>query len=122
MLIGGSALGYSRFQQNARDTRRKSDLEQIRAAMELFRSNTINGSYPRAAWFQTDMQPYLNPLPKDPKTGSDYFYDALPNTWPLGPCDNVTKFCTSYRLYADLELVAGQNDCMVTPLIPIPQC
>ena len=111
MLIGGSALGYGRYQQNARDTRRQSDLEQIRAALELFRSNTISGNYPcsrSGCNWQNSLAPYFGGttanIPKDPRTGSDYVYSALLN--------NCTTACTSYTLRATLELV---GTCIVDP-------
>src|SRR3989344_1738767 len=83
MLIGGSALGYSRYQQNARDTRRQSDLEQIRAALELYRSNTVNGNYPRTSFVwnndSTGILPLMNQnqRPPDPLPPRTYVYTAL---------------------------------------------
>lgn len=115
MLIGGSALGYGRYQQNARDTRRMADLEQIRSALELFRSNSINGNYPSSYYapgWQNSLAPYFGGtttnIPKDPKTGVNYVYQSTP-AWCSGAA------CTSYNLYADLELVTGTNDCRVDP-------
>ncbi len=124
-LIGGSALSYGRFQANARDARRRSDLEQIRAALELFRNNQINGNYPRTAtWTSTTttgsnggIGAYINGIPQNP-SGAAYAYAALP-----AGCTNIgASLCTSYTVTTDLELVAGANDCIVTPLIPAPQC
>src|SRR3989344_1888805 len=112
MLIGGSALGYGRYQQNARDARRKTDLEQIRAALELFRSNTVNGNYP-TSWYapgwQNSISPYfgnsVSNIPKDPSTKVDYVYYSVP-TWCSGSA------CTSYALRATLEL---GGTCIVDP-------
>jgi len=125
MLIGGSALGYGRYQKNARDTRRRSDLEQIRAALELFRSNQVNSNYPRLATWTSNtatgpnagIGSYINGIPQNP-SGAAYSYAAVP-----AGCTNVgASLCTSYTVTTDLELVAGVNDCTVTPLIPAPQC
>ena len=122
MLIGGSALGYGRYQRNARDARRKSDLEQIRAALELYRSNTINGNYPSSYYapgWQNSISPYfgnsVSNIPKDPSTKVDYVYKSVP-TWCSGSA------CASYNLYANLELVAGTNDCRVDPNKPASSC
>ena len=124
MLIGGSALGYGRYQQNARNARRKSDLEQIRAALELYRSNTVNGNYP-TSWYggalnwQNELSPYFGGnianIPKDPSTNQYYDYDASP-TWCSG---GGASRCTSYTLTTTLEL---GGICIVDPNKPASSC
>ena len=118
MLLGGSALGYGRYQKNARDTRRRSDLEQIRAALELFRSNTINGNYPNTAPWELFIAPYFGNvanIPKDP-LGQSYTYTAKPDG-----CinDGIHPYCTSYNLSATLEL---KGTCTVDPNKPASAC
>ena len=122
MLIGGSALGYGRYQQNARDTRRQSDLEQIRSALELFRSNNINSTYPTtgspACNWQNSLAPYFGGtvanIPQDPRGGC-YTYVAAP-----AGCTNVSpSLCTSYALSATLEL---SGVCSVNPNRPATAC
>lgn len=78
--------------KKANDARRKADLQQIRAALELFRSD--NGSYPVTNWVNSSAGeswiPGLNPnyaksLPKDPKNtggapysgGYTYAYESV---------------------------------------------
>ncbi|OGK13002.1 hypothetical protein A3A93_04065 [Candidatus Roizmanbacteria bacterium RIFCSPLOWO2_01_FULL_38_12] len=122
ILIGSSALGYSRYQQNARDTRRRSDLEQIRAALELFRSNDVNSSYPPSVFnmYLTSIDDYfggsVDNIPKDPVTNNDYPYEALPQGC-IG-----TAVCNTYTLTADLELNPATDDCVVNPNRGASEC
>ncbi len=60
--------------QRARDTRRKADLQQIRSALELYRSD--NGAYPATSWVYSPdgaswipgLTPdYISIVPQDPK-------------------------------------------------------
>lgn len=66
--------------QKARDSRRKADLQQIRSALELYRSD--NGSYPPSGWvYSTSTSPggwitgltpdYMTTVPKDPKNNGE---------------------------------------------------
>ncbi len=74
--------------KKARDTKRKADLQQIRSALELYRSD--NGAYPVTDWVNSQggtswipgLAPtYVKTMPKDPVntgswpwTASDYTY------------------------------------------------
>ena len=71
-----TAVGVVSFQsttKKARDAKRKADLEQIRSALELCRSET--GEYPLAidSGVVCGANTYLSPLPKDPKDGATGF-------------------------------------------------
>ena len=78
------AIGVTNFRvanQKARDGRRKADLEQIRAALELYR--TDQGTYPTTAmWpgagssFEADGITYMEMVPDDEIEGYDYSYTS----------------------------------------------
>lgn len=85
------ALGGAR--EKARDAQRKSDLRQIKAALELYYAD--NAAYPVAA--NCDSEPdglaptYIRAVPEDPSNGArpDYCY--------------ISADGTSYVIWADLE-------------------
>lgn len=92
-----SAIGlasYSQVNKKARDGKRKSDLEQIRAALEIYRSDQgvypVDGSITCGGSLQQGASVYMNPIPCDPKTGDAYAY-SRPTT-------------TTYTLGATLEV------------------
>ncbi len=67
--------GYQAITRSGRDALRKSDLEQIRSALEIYKSE--NGSYPVAQATCVPALPtsYINPYPVDPRpTSSQYCY------------------------------------------------
>lgn len=98
LLVGGIALSLPKQGSNARDNRRKVDLEQIRAALELYRSDQPNGNYPAST---ADLSPtYLSIVPTDPSTSTAYTYVSSP-----GGCTTAgPTFCVSYRITANLEV------------------
>ncbi|RJR15199.1 prepilin-type N-terminal cleavage/methylation domain-containing protein [Candidatus Microgenomates bacterium] len=80
--------------RKSRDAKRKSDLEQIRVALELYKSS--NSSYPAATTGSTEsgLKDALttapnnfissNSFPKDPQAGVFYYYQRLtPQTYRL---------------------------------------
>lgn len=96
LLLSGGFASYSQLTKQARDNRRKIDLEQIRSAIEMYRSQ--NNVYPTVAPgdcqnLQPVLTPYIGKIPDDPKpTPYSYF------CW-------VTK--TDYSISAYLETVSG---------------
>lgn len=71
----GLAANYRTAQKTARDGRRKSDLEQVRSALEMYRTDTE--SYPGGGYSGLGgvlVPDYLNPLPLDPKNSDPYIY------------------------------------------------
>jgi len=104
ILYGTAALTYSSLTRSSRDARRRADLEQIRAALEMYRSSetTANGQYPtfnasNCANLVTDITNFTNYLPivpVDPKPGppANFFY--LCDSSPAG-----------YTLYSTVESV-----------------
>lgn len=104
-LISGTA--YISTMKTSRDGRRRIDLENIRGALEMYRSD--NSTYPVVWHYPLEigsLQEKLDPttgkkyisLPKDPKTGLDYYYVAT-------DCDNIggVDVCNSYTLAVTLE-------------------
>lgn len=90
----------------ARDGKRRGDLEQTRAALELYRSDAAagNGRYPNTTSFSTMVSTlktatYMSdPLPQDPRNSSPYVY-----IYTVGGSQ------TSYCLCATLETTNAGN-------------
>ncbi len=107
--VGLVALGGAR--EKARDSKRQSDLAQIRSAMALYYDDN-NSKYPNTAGtisntnaktgsFVSALNPYIPNLPVPPSNGigDQLFYSY------------ITTAGTAYELYAQLEgTVAGIND------------
>jgi len=88
---------YRAAQKKGRDSKRKSDLEQVRAALEMYRSD--NELYPIGDWGTAlsalNSGGYLSTTPQDPK-GYSYYYNSAAGY--------------SYDLCAYLE-AGGTDDC-----------
>ena len=94
--------------QRGRDSTRKSDLRNIKTALETYYNDS--NSYPTAGGtscvpdaagclgtvLTTGTTPYMKTVPKDPKGGQSYGYDPTPASCATGAC-------TSYTLTATLE-------------------
>ncbi len=105
LLTATASVTYTAFLKQSRDAKRKVDLGQISAALEMYRSN--NDTYPASTNLTILTSPvtYIKSIPKDPKTNGDYGYSALPvdcQTCTPSPCI-PTVACASYALTADLE-------------------
>lgn len=81
ILTAIGIVSYTSINKNARNTKRRSDVEQIRSALELYRSDF--GYYPSAnggtigdaAHLSGVIDPYMPAVPTDPK-GQPYYYIA----------------------------------------------
>jgi len=121
LLASGGALVYTQLNRASRDAKRKADLEQIRAALEMYRSN--NNYYPLSSSVNTTCgnttglsdgtSTYLSDIPDDPKCSTyKYYYNPLPSG-----CNNTTVYCNNYTLAAQLETTSsctsppGGNSC-----------
>jgi general secretion pathway protein G len=96
LLLSGGLISYSQLIKQARDNRRKTDLEQIRSALEMYRSQ--NNVYPTiAAGDCQNLLPILTPfipkMPDDPRPTPYSYYCSSTNT--------------SYTISAYLETVSG---------------
>lgn len=83
LLTTIAAVSYTAVNKRSRDAKRLGDLEQIRAALELCR--TEQSTYPAsiASGVVCGANTYLTPLPKDPRDGQvgyGYTYTRLTTT------------------------------------------
>lgn len=118
LLTAAGAISYSQFSKSSRDAKRKADLEQIRAAVELYRSS--NDVYPLSGaglyhislstcstGSLTDINgnTYLSKLPNDPKCTGDkptYYYVSA---------DGSTYSVAAYLESSSVAGCAGANTC-----------
>ena len=84
-----SMIGVANFRvanQKARDCRRQGDLQQIRAALELYR--TDQNVYPTTAEFTSPLEAggttYIEQVPSDPLEANSYVYSSNGTTYTLG--------------------------------------
>lgn len=92
LLAAVAVSSYSTLNTNSRDARRKADIEQIRAAIEMWRSN--NNAYPTTEITVTcdpsgivdgSSNTYLSLIPKDPKCSTNtYYYTSDGSDYTLG--------------------------------------
>ena len=109
ILLVAGLTSYSRQARRARDNKRVADIEQIRSALEIFRTNQGNKSYPASTggnitMIEAALRLYLSPLPRDPRAdGALYNYRGI--------LTGTIK--TGYQLCALLEgaLPEGGADC-----------
>ena len=82
LLTSIGVVSYQAANRQARDAKRKADLEQIRAALEMYKTdnhwypNSGSGNWSNVTNLGTLLAPYLSPLPFPPKTGEAYYYKA----------------------------------------------
>ncbi|MBI5123744.1 type II secretion system protein GspG [Candidatus Roizmanbacteria bacterium] len=89
LLTGTAAVTYTAFLKQSRDAKRKADLEQIRASLEMYRSN--NNTYPVGSVYSTTLSVlttpviYIQSLPADPKNPTyTYYYSGSVSDYTLG--------------------------------------
>lgn len=97
LLTSVAVATYTTFLKQSRDAKRKADLSQLSAALEMYRSN--ENTYPVGSVWATTLNVlktpviYTQSLPTDPKNSSYvYYYSSATGT--------------DYTLAAHLELVA----------------
>lgn len=113
ILAAVGAAAYGKVQENARNTKRQSDLKVIQSALEQYRAD--QGYYPASinagGSITAGAQTYLRVVPSDPD-GTAYEYTALPKS-PV--CDNnAGKLCLSYSLCAKLRMTTS-GTCSESP-------
>lgn len=91
ILIAFLMANFVGVRQRGRDGQRKSDLRQIQAALELYRSDI--GSYPLTASFPACGNPltvsgttYMKKVPCDPSSADNYSYASDGNTYTVYAC------------------------------------
>lgn len=115
LIAAGISASYSQFLKQSRDARRKADVENVRAALEMYRSNNTAGYYPEALLTLVGPTVYIKETPKDPKCKTEYLYSC-------------TSPCANYTLRATLESggvyeanAYGASTVIVAPT-PTPGC
>ena len=102
LLTAGAIVSYSTFLKQSRDAKRKADLGQISAALEMLRSNidsyTAFSGDCASYTALTEAPKYIESMPADPKSSSDYFYTCI-----------ITA--DDYSLGAFLETGSGTGTC-----------
>jgi len=96
ILAGFGFTNYATSQKRARDGKRKVDLEQIRSALEMCRTDC--GSYPVGTLVSGNNiscsgTTYMT-IPNDPKTGQQYSYTGTANSYTV--CATLEIEGTSY--------------------------
>lgn len=104
IIVAFAAVSYSTINRRSRDTKRKADVEQLRSALEMYRSD--NGVYPNTGISyanvsnlgSTLVSNYLPAIPPDPLSTQFYSYLATNNNY-------------GYCLSAKLEGETPTNSC-----------
>ena len=107
ILISLSLFGIQNSRKSARDAKRKSDLESIRSALEMYKAD--KGYYPPTTGALSPS--YISSIPSDP------LYPTRQYAYTVSPSGCISN-CTSYKLCAALEIiptsppdVTGCGDC-----------
>lgn len=83
LLAAGATVSYNSLNKQSRDAKRKADLEQIRGALEMFRSNnniytpssnSLNDNCSNILGYLRSPTKYIESIPQDPKSNSGYYY------------------------------------------------
>lgn len=115
VLLAVAMVSYTSINKRSRDARRRSDVEQLRSALEMYRAD--NGNYPNTGAeylratdtsLSTLLTTYLSPMPVDPiqSSGSDgnsYWYK------PISCATNCYGYCILSYLEQETSAVANSN-------------
>ncbi len=119
ILVTAIIATFGGAQAKARDARRQEDLDAIKKALALFKSDTPGATfYPNALPLAIDPT-YIREVPPDPSGGS-YIYTPAP-TGCLG-ITTTTANCTSFTLIACIENnnTPTGGGVEIKPLAPAP--
>lgn len=110
VLIGLSAVAFQGSKQSARDATRRSNLEEIRSGLEIYRSDC--GGYPQAT-YTTNWPAELRGDGSSTSCGTSNVYLRSPQD-PLNP-NRYYRYSSSaglaYELCASLENGSGSESC-----------
>jgi general secretion pathway protein G len=115
VLTAIGIVSYSSVNKRSRDVKRKSDLEQVRSALEMYRAD--NGAYPNigsgfldAQGLDTDLvdSGYTPQVPDDPSDDNAYYYDAI----------DTSGVYSSYCICAELETITSGSESTCTVSLP----
>lgn len=98
LLTAVGAVSYSTFLKQSRDAKRKTDLEQVRAALEMYRST--EDTYPVGSNWGTTLNilttpvTYIQSLPTDPKSPIyTYYYSGTASDYTIGAYLEIPDTC-----------------------------
>ncbi len=124
MIVAMGGAAYSNAVRQGRDARRKVDLDQMRSALELYRSNDANGTYPLDSFatftdptYRANNSPYLEQsrissylqVPVDPATKKPYFFRSYESG--TAECWTSGKYCRDYTIATYLETSKATGPC-----------
>lgn len=107
VLTAIGVVSYTSINKRSRDTKRKSDMEQIRSALEMYRAdigyypNAGGGGWANASSLDTDLvvNGYMAAIPSDPKSSTQvYRYKATDLS-----SGNYYGYCLSALIEAELN-------------------
>jgi len=113
-----STIGFTGFQavtRSGRDALRKSDLEQIRSALEIYKSE--NGAYPaNSSTCQSDelTSDYINPYPDDPKPPFSYCYVRGASALSYDLCAHLENGSTTDQFCGAVDSCTSNCNYVVT--------
>lgn len=89
VLTAIGVVSYTSASRNSRDAKRLADVEQIRAALEMYRADV--GDYPASITFtfgetlSSGDNTYMSPIPVDPRpsAGGEYDYSGADDDYTL---------------------------------------
>ena len=87
LLTTVAIISYSQFTKTARDARRKTDLEQIKAALEMYRSSNdqyYSGSFDNNCGSVNWLSTYISTIYSDQKPTFYYYCKISANDYTLG--------------------------------------
>jgi|SRR3990172_1418469 len=75
ILASFAIASFTSAQAKGRDSRRKADLDAVKKALELFKSDTTGGAkYPNTTTGSLVTLTYIRALPTDPSSAANYWY------------------------------------------------
>ena len=90
LLVAVVSASYTQLMKRSRDAKRKADLEQVRAALEMYRSNDVSGQYHAYSGDcsgYTDLTTptkYIEKMPSDPKSTYSYGCSITTSDYTIG--------------------------------------
>jgi len=108
LLTAAGVVSYSVFLKQSRDLKRKADLGQISAALEMYRST--NDTYPTTGLSQlTAPTVYIQTVPTDPKNPTyTYYYTATASDYTLGAyLENGVTTCVAAQCGGNCNYCLG---------------
>ncbi|MCX7956064.1 MAG: type II secretion system GspH family protein [Patescibacteria group bacterium] len=77
LLASVVTVSYVQLNKEGRNNKRKADVEQIRTALEMYKSN--NDQYPDSLSSLVSPVVYMSSIPSDPKSSYFYRYSKISN-------------------------------------------